>query len=57
MSTKAIAAALSMAPNTVRNAIEAAKAGGVKALAAKPTGRAMGQQRRLSAEQELHIQR
>ena len=30
---------------------------GFKALAPKPTGRAAGQKRRLTAEQELHIQR
>ena len=52
-----IAAALGIARGTVRNAVKAAQEGGVQALAPKPTGRAPGEQRRLSAEQELHIQR
>ncbi len=57
MAVKAIADALGVAQGTVRSAIKAAHEGGAKALAPKPTGRALGQQRRLSAEQELHIQR
>jgi len=52
-----IAAALSMGHVTVRAAIKAAEQGGVKALAPKPTGRPVGSRRRLSPEQELHIQR
>ena len=52
-----IAVALGIARGTVRNAVKAAQAGGLQALAPKPTGRAPGEQRRLSAEQELHIQR
>jgi transposase len=57
MSIKDIASALEMAQGTVRSAIEVAKEDGFKALAPKPTGRAVGQKRRLAAEQELHIQR
>ena len=57
MSFKDIAASLGIAQNTARNAIKTAEEHGVKALTPKPTGRAPGQQRRLSAEQELHIQR
>jgi transposase len=56
-SFKEIAAALSMSENTARSAVKLAQADGLKALAPKPTGRAMGVKRRLSAEQELHIQR
>jgi transposase len=56
-SFKEIAAALSMSENTARSAVKLAQADGLKALAPKPTGRAMGGKRRLSAEQELHIQR
>jgi transposase len=56
-SFKEIAAALSMSENTARSAVKLAQADGLKALAPKPTGRAMGAKRRLSAEQELHIQR
>ena len=52
-----IAAALSMGHVTVRAAIKAATADGLTALAPKPTGRRVGTQRRLTAEQELHIQR
>ena len=52
-----IAAALSMGHVTVRSAIKAATADGLTALAPKPTGRRVGSQRRLTAEQELHIQR
>ena len=52
-----IAAALSMGHVTVRAAIKAATADGLTALAPKPTGRRVGSQRRLTAEQELHIQR
>jgi transposase len=57
MAIKDIACALGVAQGTVRNAVKTAQAGGVQALAPKPTGRALGAQRRLSAEQELHIQR
>jgi transposase len=46
-----------MSENTARSAVKLAQADGLKALAPKPTGRAMGGKRRLSAEQELHIQR
>lgn len=46
-----------MSENTARSAVKLAQADGLKALAPKPTGRAMGVKRRLSAEQELHIQR
>ena len=53
MSIKDIASALEMAQGTVRSAIEVAKEDGFKALAPKPTGRAVGQKRRLAAEQEL----
>ena len=56
-SFKEIAAALSLSENTARSAVKLAQADGLKALAPKPTGRAMGVKRRLSAEQELHIQR
>jgi transposase len=52
-----IAAALSMGHVTVRAAIKAEAQGGAKALTPKPTGRPMGSQRRLTPEQELHIQR
>ena len=52
-----IAAALSMGHVTVRAAIKAAAHGGVKALAPKRTGRPVGSQRRLTPEQELHVQR
>ncbi len=52
-----IAAALSMGHVTVRAAIKAAATDGIKALAPKPTGRPVGSQRRLTPEQELHIQR
>lgn len=54
---KDIAMALSMSEVTVRNAVKVAQTGGLKALAPKPTGRARGQNRRLSSEQELQIQR
>lgn len=57
MSVKDIATALEMAQGTVRSAIEVAEQGGLKALAPKPTGRSVGDKRRLRAEQELHIQR
>ncbi len=57
MSVKQIAETLGMAGNTVRNAIRVADQEGMKALAPKPTGRAWGKKRRLSAQQELHIQR
>lgn len=52
-----IAAALGMGHVTVRAAIKAANAAGMAALAPKPRGRRVGQLRRLTAEQELHIQR
>ena len=54
---KDIAQALGVAQGTVRSAIKLAQSGGTQALAPKPTGRAPGQLRRLTAEQELHIQR
>jgi transposase len=54
---KDIATMLGIAEGTVRSAVKAAKAGGVQALTPKPTGRAQGEQRRLSAQQELRIQR
>jgi transposase len=57
MPFKEVAANLSMAVNTVRSAVRIADAQGVKALSPKPTGRKPGQQRRLTSEQELHIQR
>ena len=57
MSVKDIADALAMAQATIRSAVRVAEQDGVKALAPKPTGRAVGQQRRLTSEQELHIQR
>lgn len=57
MKIKEIADALCMAENTVRSAVAAAEQGGLRALAPKPTGRAWGQKRRLTGEQELHIQR
>ena len=57
MSVKDIADALGMAQATIRSAVRVAAQDGVKALAPKPTGRAMGQQRRLTCEQELHVQR
>ncbi|MFO1385428.1 MAG: IS630 family transposase [Chitinivorax sp.] len=46
-----------MAEGTVRSAVKASDAGGVNALKPKPTGRAVGEKRRLTSEQELHIQR
>lgn len=52
-----IAACLSMGHVTVRAAIKAAAKDGIKALAPKPTGRPVGSMRRLTPEQELHIQR
>jgi len=57
MAVNEIATALGMAQGTVRSAVQAAEDGGIQALAPKPTGRAQGEQRRLSAQQELHIQR
>ena len=57
MAINEIAAALSMGHVTVRAAIKTAAKVGAKALTPKPTGRPMGSQRRLSPEQELHIQR
>jgi len=57
MAVNDIATTLGIAQGTVRSAVKAAEAGGLKALAPKPTGRAAGEQRRLSVEQELHIQR
>lgn len=57
MAIHGIAAALSMGHVSVRAAIKAAAAGGIKALAPKPTGRPVGSCRTLSPEQELHIQR
>ena len=57
MCVKDIAAALEMAQGTVRSAIKAVDQDGFKALAPKPTGRAVGQKQLLTAEQELHIQR
>lgn len=56
-SFKDVAAALSMSENTVRSAVKLAQAEGIKALAPKPTGRSVGDKRRLTAQQELHIQR
>jgi transposase len=46
-----------MSVNTVRSAVKLAQDKGIKALIPQPTGRGLGQQRRLSADQELHIQR
>ncbi|TSJ87495.1 winged helix-turn-helix domain-containing protein [Chitinimonas sp. BJB300] len=57
MPIKEVAASLGVAEGTVRSAVKSADAGGLKALAPKPTGRSQGQQRCLSANQELHIQR
>lgn len=57
MLVKDISATLGMAQATVRSALKAVEAGGLKALQPKPTGRCVGQHRRLLAEQELHIQR
>lgn len=57
MSVKDIAGALGVAQGTVRSAVKAVQAGGIKALKPKPTGRAVGQKRKLTPEQELHIQR
>jgi transposase len=57
MAIKDIAATLEMAQGTVRSAVKVAQRHGIQALAPKPTGRAPGEQRRLSVEQELHIQR
>ena len=57
MAIKDIAIALVMAQGTVRSAIKVAKKDGLKVLAPKPTGRAVGQKHRLTAEQALHIQR
>lgn len=52
-----IATLLGMSRVTVYAAIKAYKKGGLKALAPKPTGRPVGSNRRLTPEQELHIQR
>lgn len=57
MPIQQIADTLGMAGNTVRSAIRVLEQEGMKALAPKPTGRSLGKQRRLSAQQELHIQR
>ena len=57
MGIEDIAAALSMGHVTVRAAIKAFNAGGAQALAPKVTGRPVGSCRRLTPEQELHIQR
>jgi len=57
VSIKEVAIALGIAQNTVRNAIKTAEEQGLQALKPKATGRAIGQHRRLSAEQEMHIQR
>jgi transposase len=57
LSFKDIAATLCMSENTVRHAVQVAQSEGLQALAPKPTGRSVGQKRRLSAPQELHIQR
>lgn len=57
MSLAQVAANLSMSVNTVRSAVKLAQDQGIKALSPKPTGRGLGQQRRLSSDQELHIQR
>ena len=57
MAIMEIAKTLGMGHVTVRNAIKKAAAEGIKALAPKPSGRKSGEQRRLSAEQEIHIQR
>lgn len=57
MAFKDIASSLGIAQGTARSAVKLIEIGGVKALAPKPTGRSVGQQRRLSSEQELHIQR
>ncbi len=56
-SFKQVAVALSMSENTVRSAVKLAQAEGIKALAPRPTGRSPGDKRRLTAQQELHIQR
>jgi transposase len=57
MAIKEVAANLSMAENTVRNAIKTANAHGFKGLTPKATGRKEGEKRQLSPGQELHIQR
>lgn len=57
MTLKEIADTLGIAQNTIRSALRVVEQGGVKALAPKPTGRSVGEQRRLTSEQELHIQR
>jgi len=54
---KDIAQALGISQNTARSAVRCADAQGIKALAPKPTGRTVGQNRILNPEQELHIQR
>ncbi|MDR0247439.1 MAG: helix-turn-helix domain-containing protein, partial [Burkholderiales bacterium] len=46
MTVKDIAAVLGVAPGTVRSAVKTAQAGGIQALAPKPTGRTLGEQRR-----------
>lgn len=56
MAVKDIASTLRMVQATVRSAVTVVAQGGVKALAPKPTGRAVDQHRRLTAEQELRIQ-
>ena len=48
VAVKDIAALLGMSEGTVRSAVKAAEQGGLKALAPKPTGRAVGQMRRLA---------
>ena len=57
MDFKTIAQTLGVAQGTVRSAVRLANDSGLKALAPKPTGRAVGQKRRLTPQQELHIQR
>ncbi len=57
MSYQQIAQMLGMSQNAVRSAVRLADSQGIKALAPKPTGRAVGQKRTLQPEQELHIQR
>jgi transposase len=57
VAVKEIAALLGVARGTVYRAVSAAQEGDMRALAPKVKGRAPGDKRRLSATQELHIQR
>ena len=57
MTMMAIAATLGVAYGTVHRAVKLWRSGGVKALSPMPTGRVVGEQRRLTAEQEQRIQR